>query len=60
MSSSNFKDIPGYPGDGDNSIELHHGDPVRWSKKATIWSISMIAVATLASIAAVVAVMNIE
>ena len=58
--SKTFTDMPGYPGDGDNGIVLHHGEPVKWTRNATVWSISMIVIAAIAAVAAVVVVMNID
>ena len=42
--SSNFVDKPGFHGDGDSSIELHHGLPSKWTSKQTIWSVSMVVI----------------
>lgn len=50
-----YKDIPGFPGDGDSDIELHHADPIYWTTKMTVWSIAMVVVFVL--LAAVVFVM---
>lgn len=49
---NDFKNIPGYHGDGDSSIELHHDEPVRWTKRSTVWAVATIVVCTVLAIAA--------
>ncbi len=44
-----YRDIPGFPGDTDEDVELHHAAPIHWTKKMTIWSIGMVVVFFMAA-----------
>lgn len=50
--SKRYRNIPGFPGDGDSSIDLKHAAPIHWTTKMTIWSLVMFVI--LAALAAVV------
>lgn len=45
--STEPNDYSDFHGDGDNSIVLDHGGTSYWTKKATVWSVSMIAVSAV-------------
>lgn len=49
---------PGFPGDGDSDIELHHDDPDHWTKKDAVWSTTMIVIAILLAAGAILLAAN--
>ena len=57
---SKFTDHPGFPGDGDNSIELHHSAPEYWTKKMTFWAVLMIVAFAVAAVVVSIWLMNNE
>ncbi len=37
-----YRDIPGFHGDTEEEVDLHHATPVRWTTKMTVWSVMMV------------------